>query len=448
MTRAPLGRLLTVGAACVAAFAVACKQDNIAGPAKQLGPPLLDITLSFPGTAVFPSGGVVINAGASRDSLTVTLNNLAPLPTGSAYQFLVVDSATTNVAPLSGRLITMTRSKRPVNRDSAVFSTTVDTVASAATLAAADTNQTFTFLFTNASSGATIANYTHVVGIVTTSPVGAGTLSATTRRGFLSARYRNGATNAFANGSFTFGSWAINTVRRLPFNQSGSLLNGAFWGRAMRINVNGLVRPPEGWRYATWLIDDRTGSAVRTGGLLTPVPGDRSLDNADVETTADETDQGIIGAQSRGYADSVAGGPIEFDNFTRVEILLEPKGAGVPAVPSGALVIGGPVPVSVSSRHPGSGKLSGTVTSAGSNAVANATIVLTGVGSIYPLVVTNADNTGAFLIRSINVGTYSISATAAGDSVAGAAKTITIGSKLASDGSLVGDSVSVAVQTR
>ena len=450
-----INRLTAVSAAVALALVGACQEDNLNGPAKISGDPLLDITLSFPGNAVFPSGSFAITAAASRDSLTVTLANLAPLPAGRVYQVLLSDSSTVdsagtnNVVPFVGRLIRTTRAKRPVNRDSAVAITTIDTTASAASLTAADTNQTFVLLGTNASLGATIINYSHVMVIVTTNLVGAGTLDRTTRRGFLYGRYRDAkgtparGDDTFAGGALTFGSFAINSLTRLPFVKSGTLLKGAFRGRELRMTMLGLVRPPEGWRYATWLLDDRTGRQVRLGNLVSPVPADRSLEDADVENTSDETSVGILSAQVRGFADSVAGGPIEFDDFTRVALLIEPKGGTAPqSIASSALVIGGSVPASVATRHPSAGRLFGVVNSGIGN-FKNTAIYLTGVGQIYPLLVTSSDSTGAFKIRSINVGTYTLNAVPKDSTVAKFTGPVTIGKNPADP--TVGDSIFVTI---
>lgn len=424
------------------ALAGACKLDETAGLSRDLGDPLLDITMGPSGDAVYPSATHTIST--NRDTLTLQLRNLGPLPAGAVYQVYVVDSSTVdgggnNLTPVGGRLIRQTRTRRPVDRDNTVIEVKTDTTANAGAITAADTNQTFTLRVVNAA----VRTGTHVVvGVAPAAQTSATRLDRTTRFGFLASRYRTGTTFV-TTGTTTFGSWAINAGNRLPFIPSSATINGAFRGNTVRLNIRDLIRPPVGFRYAGWVIDTRTGRAARLGGLLTPVPTNRSLDDADLGTDAFLTDVAMIEAQLRG--DTASAGGVRWDEFTQIVVLLEPKGSAPPTAPGGAFVLGGPVPQSVASRSPTPGKLSGTVTSASNANREGATIFLTGVNDRIPKLVTNASATGTFLFRTVATGQYRAfvvprNGTAATDSV-----NVTIGTRTV-DGTVVGDSVAVTLR--
>jgi hypothetical protein len=418
----------------------ACDEGSISGPSEVVGPPLLDLTLGPSPQFVNPTASGTINA--TRDQLTINLSYLPPLPAGSVYQVFLVDSqkvegTANNLIPATGRLIRTVRTRRPVTRDSSVAVVSVDTTASTNTILATDTTESFSFLITNASLGDLIANYSHVVVAVSPTAVTApGRLERTVRRGFLSGRYRNAANNSFSNPTFTFGSFAIDANRRLPFVVSGSQ-NGAFWGDQIRVNFRNLIRPPEGFQYAGWLIDDRTGREVRIGTLSTPPPENRSLANADVENGSFLSGSAVLAAQLRG--DTASLGDIRWDDFTRFALLLEPK--GTPTKASSALVIAAQIPNAVATRHPGAGKLYGTVTDGGAPAV-NATIYVTGAQASLPapLLTTTSDEEGNWRFRSIPVGSYIVNAIPAGDTQVRAQVPVTIGAT-----GQVGDSVFVTV---
>jgi len=213
--------------------------------------------------------------------------------------------------------------------------------------------------------------------------------------------------------------------------------NGSFFGDAIRANFTNLIRPPEGFQYAGWLIDDRTGREVRIGTLQTPVPENRSLVNADIETGSFLTGSAILAAQLRG--DTASLGNIRWDDFTRFVLLLEPK--GTPSRASSANVIQALIPNSVAVRHPGSGKLYGQVTVGGAPA-SRFFSHLTGAQAPRetPLLVTTSDDEGNWRFRSIPVGSYVVNAIPSGDSQVRAQLPVTIGATGA-----VGDSVFVTI---
>ncbi|MBA3557631.1 MAG: carboxypeptidase regulatory-like domain-containing protein [Gemmatimonadaceae bacterium] len=440
----PRRQLTLIGALALAVGIAACQTDELAGPVVQVGEPLLDFALGPSPRAVFPSASFTFNSTRTRDTLTITLANLPPLPPGVSYQVLLVDSATVdstgtnNLVPVTGRLITTSRSRRPVTRDSAVLSSRVDTAASVSAIASADTNQTFVLRVIDTPQ-APLINFSHVLVVVGPTPVAAAaTLDRTTRRGFLFGRYRDArgtpsrADDVFsASGNLTFGSFALDANRRVPFSVSGQS-NAAFRGTEIRVNLQNLIRPPEGFQYAAWLVDDRTGRQVRLGTLQTPVPSNQSLANADTDPSSPSaflTEVGIAAAQLRANVDTLgADQGIVFDDFTQFFLLLEPKGgSGQPPSASSAIVLQGAVPPSVSSRHPESGQISGKVVSASNLPVVGTTVYVTGAGLRLPVLVTNANAAGDFLFRIVSVGSYTLFAVPPGASVATDSLSVVVG---------------------
>lgn len=434
----------------------ACDRDPLSGPARIIGDVLLDLTVTPAATAVIPGGSVAISGG-NRDTLTITLANLPLLPAGMVFQVLLAadsasragsDSTVNSLWPVSGRIIRTTRSTRPVNRDSLARATVVDTTASAPlVITAADTNVTYVMRVVGVPQGDSVRKFTHVVVTATTAPRTAGERMAPTDRvGFLFAVFRDTkgtvatSDDAFAGGPFIAGSFAMNPSRLFRFGAAGAV-NGAIRGREIRINFRGLVRPPQGFRYASWLIDARTGQNVRLGELRTPEPGSVSLNDADIGTASYLTRDGILNAEVRANADSLG---IEFDDFTRYALVLEVKGAAPPRAPGWEVMVG-PIPESVSSRHPGSGSLSGTVTSTSGAPVAGTTVYLAGAGLSYPLLVTNADATGTYRFRSVNVGSYTLNAIPVGDTQVRVSVPVTIGTTTTATGAVRGDSVVVNI---
>lgn len=421
----------------------ACKLDDLAGTSEIVGAPLLDLTLGGLGDATLPRGSYVLTTAATRDTMTLTLANLPVLPQGEQYQVFVVDSAATsgNMHPVGGRLIRGLTERRPVNRDSSVFTARVDTMQGATSITPRDTAETFVYRVVDPRIA---TSHYVVVAITSTLETSDTQLAPETRQGFLYARYRNPATGAFANtGTLTFGSFAINSAARLPFVNGLGSIQGSFRGSELRLNMRDLIRPPAGFQYAGWLIDTRTGMSVRLGGLLTPVPENASLDDADVGTGRYLTDAVILEAQLR--ADTASLGNIRWEDYTNLVLLLEPKGATPPSIPSGANILGGAIPTSVATRSPGAGKIFGTVTSTGGNAVTNSTVYLTGATSPSVLLVTNAGADGAFRFRTVSVGSYRIYVIPPNGTAATDSSQVTVGTRTL-NGAVVGDSINVTLR--
>lgn len=431
-------------ATALAAIAGACTLDEATGPSRQLGDPLLDIGLGPASDGLFPTGSYTLTSAASRDTITVRFQNLPALPAGRRYQVFLVDSVAAATSPranrkaVSGRLITTTSFSRPVTRDSTFFGTRVDTVADVGAIEDGGVERSYVMRIVDPD----IPTYSHVVLAVVDDAAPGTRQEPADRFGFLWARYRNAATATptYANtGTFTFGSFALAEDRRLPFSFGSAQVAGFFRGNTLRVNVRQLVRPPQGFQYAGWLLDARTGESVRIGSFQTPVPYNQPLDGADVDENDFIIDDVLVEAQLRG--DATALGGIRWQDYTRLVIVLEPKGDAPPAVPPAAVLLAGAVPPSVADRSAAPGKLSGTVT--GGSRV-GATVYLTGPRSTTPVLVTSANAEGAFLFRSVAVGQYRAYVIPAGGTTPSDSTTVTIAERLV-NGAMVGDSLAITL---
>jgi hypothetical protein len=286
-------------------------------------------------------------------------------------------------------------------------------------------NRTAVLTITDADIGGNIGAYSHVVVVTTTTP-GTTSITASEPLGFL-ARTRS-------SGNMTFGTWSLNAAIRQPFAIRGSATHAAVWGDDLVANFERILRPPHGFQYVAWLIDGRTDIQYRIGGLTTPPPERRSLDDADVTVGSFMTDAAIVEAYLRAAADVP-------DNYQRLVILLEPKGAGGAPRASTAEVFAANIPTSIASRHPSPGRLAGQVS--GSGNLDSTTVFLTGRGHSTPLLVNITNAAGEFLFRTVPVGDYTVNIIPLGGTTIVDSEDITIGVVESPTGGLVGDSVFV-----
>lgn len=428
---------LTLAAAVGAVVVLAaCQTDPISGPSRIVGEPLLDMVFGPAGNAVFPTvSGARITTAAARDTIEFSVNALPPTGAGNTYQIVLVDTATGATTAASARIIRTVRSRRPVNRDSSVAVTKVDT-STAAQFSIADTATTVAIRIANTA----IATRTHVV----LRSAGEGSVPATltaARTGFLSFRYKSGT--AYAVQAAVFGSFATATANRLRFVVSAYVVNANFWGDQVRLSFRNLIRPPAGFRYAAWMLDERTGTATRLGGILSPVPENAPLDDADLGTGKWYNDVGILEAQVRGDMKALNIVP---QDYTFITLALEPYGGtAAPTRPGTAYVLSASIPNSVASRSATPGKVFGTVTSASGKSLLNTTVYLQGINMTVPGQVASASATGTWQFRAVPTGVYKAYAIPFGDAVIRDSATVTVGSKKV-NGTLTGDSVFVTLR--
>ena len=388
------------------------------------------------GNAVFPTvSGARITTAAARDTLEFTVNALPPTGAGNTYQIVLVDTASGATTAASARIIRTVRSRRPVNRDSSVAVTKVDT-ATAAQFSIADTATTVAIRIANTA----IATRTHVL----LRSAGEGSVPPTltaARTGFLSFRYKSGT--AYAVQAAVFGSFAKAAADRLRFIVSAYVVNANFWGDQVRLSFRNLIRPPAGFRYAAWMVDERTGTSTRLGGILSPVPENAPLDDADLGTGKWYNDVGVLEAQVRGDMKALNIVP---QDYTFITLALEPYGGtAVPTRPGTAYVLSASIPTSVSSRSATPGKVFGTVTSASGKSLLNTTVYLQGINMTVPGQVASASATGTWQFRAVPTGVYRAYAIPFGDAVIRDSATVTVGAQKVNN-VLTGDSLFVTLR--
>jgi hypothetical protein len=423
----------TVAAAVVLA---ACQTDPISGPSRVVGEPLLDMVFGPAGNAAFPAvSGQRITAAAARDTIEFSVNYLPPTGAGGTYQIALVDTASGTITAPAARIIRTMRSRRPVNRDSSVAIVKADT-ATAAQFSIADTATTVSIRIASAA----IPAHTHVMlrssgegAIPTTMPA--------TRTGFLAFRYKSGTTYAVQGG--VFGSFAKATADRLPFVVSAYVINANFWGDQIRLSFRNLIRPPAGFRYAAWLVDERTGTATRVGGILSPVPDNSPLDDADLGSGQWYNNVGILESQVRGDMKALNVVP---QDYSFLALVLEPYGGtATPTRPGVAYVLSASIPNSVASRSATPGKVFGAVTSNSGKSLLNTTVYLQGINMTVPGQVASATSTGTWQFRAVPTGVYKVYAIPFGDAAIRDSATVTVGSKKV-NGVLTGDSLFVTLR--
>ncbi|HEY3286877.1 MAG TPA: hypothetical protein VGJ96_07115 [Gemmatimonadaceae bacterium] len=424
---------IAIGAAFVLA---ACQTDPISGPSRVVGEPLLDMVFGPAGNAAFPIvSGARITSASARDTIEFNVSNLPPTGAGVTYQVTLVDTASGLMAAPAARIIRTMRSRRPVNRDSSVAIVRADTAA-AAQFSISDTATTVSIRIASAS----IPNFTHVMlrasgegSVPTTMPAA--------RTGFLAFRFKSGA--AYAVQGSTFGSFAKASADRLPFVVSAYVVNASFWGDQIRLSFRNLIRPPAGFRYAAWLVDERTGTATRVGGILSPVPENAPLDDADLGTGQWYNSVGVLEAQVRGDMKALN---VQPQDYSFLALVLEPYGGtAVPTRPGVAYVLSATIPNSVASRSATPGKIFGTVTSSSGKSPLNTTVYLQGINMTVPGQIGSASATGTWQFRAVPTGTYKVYAIPLGDAVIRDSTTVTVGSKKVNN-VLTGDSVFVTLR--
>ncbi|MFA6168167.1 MAG: hypothetical protein WC700_16205 [Gemmatimonadaceae bacterium] len=433
MRSSHLTLIVTVGAAFVLG---ACQTDPISGPSHVVGEPLLDMIFGPAGNAAFPTvTGARITTAAARDTIEFTANALPPTGAGNTYQIVLVDTASGATTAATARIIRTVRSRRPVNRDSSVAVTKVDT-STAAQFSIADTATTVAIRIANTA----IATRTHVL----LRSAGEGSVPPTltaARTGFLSFRYKSGT--AYAVQTAVFGSFANAAANRLRFIVSAYVVNANFWGDQVRLSFRNLIRPPAGFRYAAWMVDERTGTATRLGGILSPVPENAPLDDADLGTGKWYNNVGILEAQVRGDMKALNIVP---QDYTFITLALEPYGGtAVPVRPGTAYVLSASIPNSVASRSATPGKVFGSITSASGKSLLNTTVYLQGINMTVPGQVASASATGTWQFRAVPTGVYKAYAIPFGDAAIRDSATVTVGSKKV-NGTLTGDSLFVTLR--
>jgi hypothetical protein len=273
--------MAVVGVALAALGLSACI-DESAGPVALSGKPAVRVGLDLVARAI--PGGTVTGriSGVEGDSLVLVINNLPALAGGQRYQVWLAEEET-RAATRIGVRYTMQRPDttgfdefdgRPIIewRD----------VAPLATVQAFDGTTGFRHILRLtraelAAAGLDLSGFSHVV--VTVGSSDASPFSAPAPAHF---RYRGLSTAALTAGVVRFGF------------DPGTAATGLGWvpfggGSVEWLNVEGfglmaqrIARPPLGFFYEVWLVDEAGAGRLRLGEVLTPGPEFASLRDADV----------------------------------------------------------------------------------------------------------------------------------------------------------------------
>jgi hypothetical protein len=114
-----------------------------------------------------------------------------------------------------------------------------------------------------------------------------------------------------------------------------------YFGDELRITITDLARPPVGYYYHGWLVNENTGEYVSLGELTTPPPEPFTLRDADVnEGVHGVTRTAVVGA-ALSVSEAMFTG--QFWDFTSLRITLESKTEG-PATIAPNVIYQSPVP--------------------------------------------------------------------------------------------------------
>lgn len=87
----------------------------------------------------------------------------------------------------------------------------------------------------------------------------------------------------------------------------------------MRVNLRNIRKPPEGFFYEVWLVDDATGEAMSLGPIRTPFPDYASMKDADQN---DALGSLIPSATVRVLQTDLG---VDLADFSRIVVSLSPK---------------------------------------------------------------------------------------------------------------------------
>ena len=258
--------------------------DETAGPMAYTGKPALRVGLDIVAEMQLPGGPVAgrIN-GTDSDSLSLTIQHLAPLSGNNRYQVWLVNPANGTAARINVRYVAL----RPdtVGFDEFDGTPIVEWREAAPESRAAEFNGTTGYWqrvrFTRGeltADGVDMSAYTHVVV-----SIGSGDANPLTSPAPVFFQYAGLDTEPFTDGVTQFGFD--------PAAAASGTGWAAFGGGSVEwLNVEGfgvlaqrIARPPRGFFYELWLVDEGRTRRVRLGELLTPAPEFASLMDADVQ---------------------------------------------------------------------------------------------------------------------------------------------------------------------
>lgn len=337
-----------VGIPVLAAVALltACDFER-ASVTSPVGEPSYDFRLTVDGRGV-PRGTAVVSSGG--DSIQVTLRGLEALSSGVYQVWLgnVDDTAspdtTIGFVPAAGvRVVVRTDTTFTPEGDPVPSPVTIDSTAGVSSFTAGGPNVTITLTIDSASLGVLPTTY-DVLLVSIESATGAASPSSTQP---LWAR----STGTSGTKTLRFGNFHPDPALQYTFTATGRGTAG-IRGNVLIVDDSALARPPEGYYYATWVVQrNEDGDPVDTlqlGPQTAPFP-DRSVSLREADVTVVhpvvlESPPSILAAANRLQHGS---GSDPFLGFEDLWVTLENK-VGVEEAAAPTIVLSGTVPTIVS----------------------------------------------------------------------------------------------------
>ncbi|HEX7092018.1 MAG TPA: hypothetical protein VF192_18010, partial [Longimicrobiales bacterium] len=286
------------------------------------------------------------------DSMRIQVYHLDGLASGSTYQAWLYNPGTGAIASPSVDWVIEEEIRELTDAGDVII--TYDTVGagSGSTFPGQGGPGTFRHTLTVAtrSGGPRVSEYTHfLISIESGGQAATPSASIPVWRQFTDERGtpEDYFDDAYIPGDISFGTFPLSGLPYV-FTPRGTG-RADFHGGDLRVIAEQLSRPPVGYYYAGWLVNDETGAAVYLGPLTSSPPGAQSLFDADVNPgLPGVTPDGILRAALTVTESSVGG---KFYDYNAIRITLEPK-SSPESVPAPSVVLGGPVPDPVLLQRP------------------------------------------------------------------------------------------------
>ena len=281
-------------------------------------------------------------------AISLIANHLKPLASGSAYQIWLVDDVEREAARVSP-VYTL---QRP---DTVGISDLGEPIIEWVNVADPQTAQSFDGALglrhiielsdsDLLAAGIELSQFTHVVftvgGSADASPLEAPAPAwyrYTDQKGTRADLFDN---DVFLTGSVEFGFIPELADKGIGWQPFGGGTVEFLNVEAFAVGLERLARPPLGYFYGVWLVNEEDGSTLELGEITTPPPDFASLLDADITTGAFVTGGEILAAAKFAVWAELGA---DFANFTHVRVTLEPKN-GAPGVMSETVILEASVP--------------------------------------------------------------------------------------------------------
>ncbi len=270
------------------------------GEPPNLGPPVIRIQMGVDldtngnplpnGFAPFPVAADreaalnLANVQAAPSRIAFEIRDLEPLAGGTPYEVWLLNPETGNSVPATANYFTIETIivTDPLGQQTEVDVPSADTVRTATFVGVPESNVRHAFIVSNGTLAgvATLGEFTHVV---VPSPGSSGTAAPVMWAQFLeqSGTPADPADDIFIiTDDMKLGALDLaDPAGSRTFRESGSG-DGLIWENQLGLEFRRLRRPPPGYVYELWLVDE-SGNASSIGSITGPKPGYEDIDDAD-----------------------------------------------------------------------------------------------------------------------------------------------------------------------